>query len=274
VLLRSLEAGGSVVLSRFGRDTVSDLERFTPTVASIVPTMAYRLLESAPDSLAAVGIVLTGGARLTHRLFATASARGVSLVPTYGMTEAGSQIATAVPGSPPPDGDLVGPPLEGFTVSIHTDAGPAGIGDVGVIEVEGPAVFDGYLGEEPRTGAHRTSDLGYIDAAGSVGVIGRVDDVVITGGENVSLSSVAAAIDDVDGVRDVVVVAIPDHEWGAVICALVDIEPDMTIASIRDQLVTHFAHHGVPKRMEAGSVPLLPNGKHDVVAVQRRFGAQ
>ncbi|MEN8237838.1 MAG: AMP-binding protein, partial [Actinomycetota bacterium] len=113
VLLRSLEAGGAAVLTPFGPETASVMDRAGTTIASLVPTMAYRLLEHAPDSLAAVGIVLTGGARLTPQLRQMAAAHGVDLVQTYGMTEAASQIATAIPGSPPSGGDVVGPLLEG-----------------------------------------------------------------------------------------------------------------------------------------------------------------
>jgi O-succinylbenzoic acid--CoA ligase len=273
VLLRSLEAGGAVVLSPFGAQTADVIDRAAPTVASLVPTMAYRLLESAPDSLAAVGIVLTGGARLTRQLVSMSVARGVSLIPTYGMTEAASQIATAIPGSSQMDGDVVGPLLDGFTVSIRTPEGLAAPGEVGAIEVEGPAVFGGYLGAPARSGAHRTSDLGFVDAAGSLGVIGRIDDVVITGGENVSLSRVALAIEALTGVRDVEVVGVPDGEWGTAICALIDIEQGTHLRAVTEELASVLPPYAMPKRVEAGVVPLLSNGKHDFTAVQHHFGA-
>jgi O-succinylbenzoic acid--CoA ligase len=271
VLLRSLEAGGAVVLSPFGVEAASTIDHAAPTIASLVPTMVYRLLEHAPDSLAAVGIVLTGGARLTQQLARMAARRGVGLVPTYGMTEAASQIATAMPGSQPTGGDRVGPLLEGFSASIRTRDGFAGPGEVGVIEVEGPAVFSGYLDAPARVGAHTTADLGFIDSDGALGVIGRIDDVVVTGGENVSLSRVALAIEDLIGVRDVVVVGVPDREWGTAICALVDLEPGTRWGDVMDELATQLVRYAMPKRVEVGVIPLLSNGKHDRAAVQGRF---
>ena len=271
VLLRSLQGGGAVVLSPFGAETVSMIDRAEPTVASLVPTMVYRLLEQAPDALASVGTVLIGGARLTGQLLKMASSRGVSLVPTYGMTETASQIATAVPGSASPTADVVGPLLDGFSVTIRGADGPVTPGDVGVIAVEGPAVFGGYLDAHPRVGAYPTSDLGFLDREGSLGVIGRIDDVVITGGENVSLSGVAHAIEGLAGVRDVVVVGVPDQEWGTAICAVVELEESADRVDVAGELSTHLAHHAVPKRIEVGVVPLLSNGKHDLAAVERHF---
>ena len=271
VLLRSIEAGGAAILSPFGAETVSAIERFAPTIASLVPTMVYRLVEQAPDTLASVGTVLTGGARLTQWLARVAAERGVSLVPTYGMTETASQVATAIPGASPSREGLVGPVLDGFTVSIRTPDGLAGPGEVGVIEVDGPAVFGGYLAAPPRVGAYATSDLGFLDAEGSLGVIGRIDDVVITGGENVSVSEVAQAIEALPGVRDVVVVGVPDQEWGTAICAVVELEEGAHRDSVAEELSAHLAHHALPKRMEVGVVPLLSNGKHDLAAVERHF---
>ena len=274
VLLRSLQAGGSVVLSPFGAETGSVIDQCAPTIASLVPTMLYRLIEHAPDRLAAIGIVLTGGAPLSSEMALSATERGVSLVPTYGMTEASSQIATAIPGTPFVGGDAVGPLLEGFSVSIRTPEGSAQQGEVGVIEVDGPAVFNCYLGSPPRLGAHTTADLGFIDSDGSLGVIGRIDDVVVTGGENVSLARVAATMEDLNGVRDVAVVGVPDREWGTAICALVELEQGTHRGDVLEELATHLIHYAVPKRVDVGVVPLLRNGKHDRGAVQRHFGVE
>jgi O-succinylbenzoic acid--CoA ligase len=274
VVLRSLEAGGAAVVSPFSEDTGSVIAETAPTIASLVPTMVYRLLERAPDSLATVGIVLTGGARLSSRVAQTADERGVQLIPTYGMTEATSQIATAIPGSPRSKRDLIGPPLDGFTVSIRTAEGFARPGEVGVIEIEGPAVFGGYLDAPARSGTHRTSDVGFIDADGCLGVIGRTDEVVITGGENVSLSRVAAAIEDLAGVRDVVVVGVPDPEWGTAVCAFIELEPGTSRGDVMDAVSMHLDLHAAPKRLEVGVVPLLSNGKYDRETVHRHFAEQ
>ncbi len=271
VILRSLESGGAAVISPFDADTGSVIEAARPTIASLVPTMVHRLVERCPDQLASIGIVLTGGAKLGSALRRRAADRGITLVQTYGMTETSSQIATAVPQSAFADADLVGPVLDGFTVTIHAASGLAAPAEVGMIEVDGPAVFGGYLGEPERQGPHRTADLGYLDLDGMLGVVGRADDVVVTGGENVSLSRVSVAIEEIAGVRDVVVVGSPDPQWGTAICALVDLDPGVRSGDVLDELAGSLPPHAVPKRLRVGTVPLLGNGKHDIAAVQRIF---
>jgi len=101
VLWRSLEAGGSAIVAPFGRSLVGVIEASKPTIASLVPTMVHRLLNWSPDALASVGRVLVGGAGTSDGLASRARDLGVILVPTYGMTEASSQVATAITGSQP-----------------------------------------------------------------------------------------------------------------------------------------------------------------------------
>jgi O-succinylbenzoic acid--CoA ligase len=199
---------------------------------------------------------------------------GVSLVPTYGMTETCSQIATAIPGTTQESAGVIGPLLDGFSVSIRRSSGDAVTDEVGVIEVEGLAVFGGYTDEPFRSGPFTTSDLGFMSKDGQLSVVGRIDDVVVTGGENVSLSGVSSVIEEVVGVLDVAVVGIPDEEWGTAVCAIVGIGIDASEGDVTDAISAGLPPRAVPKRIEFGSVPLLRNGKHDMDAVQRFFDAE
>lgn len=269
VLLRSFEAGGSVVISEFGPDTADHVRRARPTVASLVPTMLHRLLEWDPDAVASIETVLVGGGRLPPSLADRARDAGVRLVATYGATETSSQVATMEPGEDLRHVGFVGAPLSGYDVSIHGQDAEG----VGIIAVDGPAVFGGYAGEPPRIGPHFTSDLGRLSADGTLTVLGRADDVAVTGGVNVALPSVADTISTIDGVDDVAVVAIDDTEWGAVVCALVEtsLTRDAVVAQIRERLTG--ARN--PRLVEVTpAIPLLPNGKHDRAAVMASFGSR
>lgn len=271
VIWRSLASGGAVVVAPFD-DAIADIvERTRPTVASLVPTMVHRLLDRSPESLAAINLILVGGTHLPRALIARAHERDIGLVPTYGMTETASQIATAAPGAVAGAGDVVGPPLDGFSVTIRGDAGPLGPGQVGVIEVEGPAVFHGYLGEPARSGPFRTSDLGFMTEDGRLGVVGRVDDVVVSGGENVSLAAVRDAIAGIEGVSDVVAVGVTDPEWGTIVCALVEVSGPLAADDLRESATYLLPECARPKRWIIGTVPLLENGKHDTAAIRRIF---
>jgi O-succinylbenzoic acid--CoA ligase len=270
VLWRSLEIGGAVVVAPFDASLPGLLEATRPSFASLVPTMVHRLLENAPDALAAIGTVLIGGDRLSEALRDKASLAGVSLVPTYGMTETTSQVATARTRDVPSDPAVVGPPLDGFTVTIQDD-GSLPSGEHGVIVVDGPAVFAGYLGEAPRRGPFETADVGYLTSDGRLAVLGRRDEVVITGGENVDLADVRNVITAVPHVRDAVVVGVPDPEWGVVICALVECHGSLDERSLRAIVEEQLRPHERPRYWDFGDVPVLPNGKHDAAAVRTRF---
>ncbi len=274
VIWRSLESGGAAIVAPFDEEIPGVLTRWRPSVASLVPTMVYRLLERCPELLAAVDVVLTGGARLGRAIAVRASSAGVQLVRTYGMTETTSQVATAHPGVVNEDPRVVGPPLDGFTVTITDQSGRVALGTVGAIEVAGPAVFSGYLGEPARTGAFTTSDLGFMTHDGHLAVVGRADDVVVSGGENVSLAAVRDAIIGMWGVSDVAVVGIPDPEWGVIVCACVEGFDVPAEADLRERVAEILHAHSRPRRWMIGTIPLLGNGKHDVAAIQRMFDGE
>jgi o-succinylbenzoate---CoA ligase len=266
VLFRSFAAGGAVVVAPFGRGVVDLIRRTRPTIASLVPTMVHRMLGWDTEALTSIGTVLVGGGRLPATVAARAVDAGVGLVTTYGSTETSSQVATMAPGQPLHHPGYVGLPLAGFEVGVEQ----VNADGVGTLTVDGPAVFGGYLGERPRSGPHVTADVGWIADDGSITVLGRADDIAVTGGVNVSLPDVADAIAALDEVDDVAVVAIDDVEWGSLICALVQTALPRTVvaASIADTL--HGADN--PRRVDVTSaIPMLPNGKHDRAAVVAGF---
>lgn len=268
VLFRSFEAGGTVVVAPFRHDIVDLVHRTDPTIVSLVPTMVHRLLAWNPESLAGIDTVLVGGGRLPPGVAAMADAAGVAVTTTYGSTETASQVATMLPGEPLRHPGYVGTPLDGFSVSIEQ---PDSTG-AGIIAVEGPAVFTGYVGKAPRQGPHRTSDVGTMDRDGALTILGRSDDVVVSGGRNVSLMAVADTIMSIDGVDGAVVVGVPDDEWGTAVCAIVD--SDVGLATIRNRVATILEPHQVPRRWSHGTIPLLANGKPDVATIRASFGAR
>jgi len=271
VLWRSLEAGGAAVVAPFGRSVVGVIERSRPTIASLVPTMVHRLIEWSPDALVSVGPILVGGAGTSSLLASRARELGVTLVPTYGMTEACSQVATAIDGSASAAPPIVGPPLKGFTITIVDDSGEVLPGESGVIEVDGPAVFSGYLGRSERSGAFRTSDIGYLTSHGDLAVVGRADDVVLVGGLNVSLRVLRETILAASGVLDAAVVGIPDPEWGTIPCAIVELDPTHVVQDIQQEILDRLPRGHAPRRWLLAPIPLLPNGKHHLSEIRAMF---
>lgn len=267
VLWRSAEAGGTVVVhDGFDAARVAGaMRRGEVTVVSLVPTMLHRVLQTDPGPYRGLRAVLVGGAPLSRALRERARDAGLPVVPTYGMTETCSQVATAVPGDPGGSEGTVGPPLDGIDIDIVDGAGRAlPPGSVGEIVVTGPSVSPGYLGEPPRDGPHHTGDLGRLDEARRLVVLGRSDDIIVTGGEKVLPAAVEAVLEAHPAVDRVVVVAVPDEEWGARVTAVVAATADVEPAALRAWARERLARHAVPKRwLIVPELPLLANGKVD-----------
>jgi O-succinylbenzoic acid--CoA ligase len=270
IVWRTFEAGGTALVAPFDASGAT-IEHLRPTVASMVPTMVQRLLSNNPEALASIALVLVGGAALDRSVWDRCIRAGIHLVPTYGLTEAGSQVATADQDERGVPLGRAATPLDGMEVAIvGPDHEPVGTDRLGLISIDGPAVFDGYLGEEPRRGWFTTSDMGRLDADGNLHVEGRADDVIVSGGENVSLGRVAGAISGIDGIDDVCVVGIDGGEWGTVGGAMV---VSRHALKLFDTMVEEALEvHERPKRwLVRDTIPRLANGKHDLAAVREAF---
>jgi o-succinylbenzoate---CoA ligase len=172
---------------------------------SLVPTQLARLLEAGVD-LARFSTVLLGGAPAAPALLDRAREAGARLVLSYGMSETcGGCVYDGVP-------------LDGVEAAVGPD---------GRIRLRGDVRFSEYRGDPAATSAaidgegwFVTGDLGrWVD--GRLEVLGRADDVVISGGENVPLQAVATVLRSHPDVRDVAVSGRPDPEWGQVVVAAV-----------------------------------------------------
>lgn len=229
---------------------------------SIVPTQLYRALgdRHALNRLAAMDLVLLGAAPVAPGQLAAARAAGVRIVTTYGMTETCGGCVY--------DGE----PLPGVQLEL-LDVDAEGVGRIGL---RGAVLFSGYLGETGVTaesfsdGLLRTHDLGRLDTDGRLRVVGRVDDVVISGGLNVNLATVQQAVDDLvaaEGLQlpgGVAVVDLPDPEWGAYVVLVVTDRDAPPIDWWRERLAERLERTALPRRLLAVNVlPRTGSGKID-----------
>lgn len=214
---------------------------------SLVPTQLRRLLDGAGDALRSFDAVLVGGAALDAPLRARAEAAGVRVVTTYGMTEtAGGCVYDGVP-------------LDAVTVDLDTD---------GRIHLGGPTLAVGYLGTPPFDGPFRTGDLGrWTD--GRLEVVGRADDVIVTGGEKVAPAAVERVLAAQPGIRAVCVVGVPDPEWGRAVVAAVVPGPGRPADEIlRAAVRAELGRAAVPRRIvDVADIPVRGIGKPDRAAV-------
>jgi o-succinylbenzoate---CoA ligase len=271
ILTRSLLARTAVVLlSGFDPDEViATAFRERVSLLSVVPPMLHKLLErDRAGVLARARAVLVGGAAFSMGLRARAHAAKVPVLATYGLTETCSQVATERPGDPrATDPRAVGRPLEGAEIAIRSaDGSTVSPGAAGRIWVRGAMVMRGYAGSPPLAvgEALDTGDDGHFDERGVLSVIGRADETIITGGENVHPNEVEATLLAAPGVRDAAVFGVPDPIWGQVVAAALVVDDHEAAALACTQASRSLAAFKRPRLVAVlRELPRLPSGKLD-----------
>jgi O-succinylbenzoic acid--CoA ligase len=263
ILWRCAQAGATVLLHEgFDASRIADnLNKQPVTHISLVPAMLARLLEIGVKTPPSLRHAIIGGAALSMALYERATAAGWPLNPSYGMSESSAQIATWIETDGPWHEGLVGTALGENEISLNEE---------GRIQIRGPQIMVGYLGEETRNPDDwfTTGDLGKTDQNLLLTVTGRADDMLISGGRNVHPSEVESCLAACPGIQDVAVTAVPDPVWGDLIVALV-------VGSSSKQAIGEWASSRLhsaaqPRRIiHLASLPRNVNGKLERSTLRR-----
>jgi o-succinylbenzoate---CoA ligase len=251
VVCRSVVAGEPPVLLEDHATLAAAVDAGRPAYASLVPTQLHRLLgsEEDVDALRSLRTVLLGGGPIDPELRERARDAGITVVTTYGSAEtAGGCVYDGVP-------------LDGVRLATEAD---------GRLLVSGPMLFDGYEVDPELTarvlvdGWFRTEDAARIDGDGRLHVLGRLDDMVVTGGVNVPAVVVARRLRAHPGVRAVEVLGVPDPEWGMRVVAFV--VGDLSLEDARAWVAEQHPRSWAPRQVVVlDALPMLANGKVDRV---------
>ena len=228
-----------------------------------VPTLYVRLLAEATLTVAACSrmrLFVSGSAPLLLDTFSDWQQRtGQTILERYGMSE--TLMLTSNPYSPASArrGGTVGQALPGVGLRVHNEQGqPLPVGEVGGIQVQGPNVFKGYWRMPEKTadeftadGWFKTGDVGRIDAAGFVVIVGRSKDLVISGGYNVYPAEIEDCINALAGVAESAVVGVPHPDFGEAVVAVLVARAGAVLepAAVIQQLKSQIANFKVPKRV-------------------------
>jgi O-succinylbenzoic acid--CoA ligase len=258
VLLRARRLGIPLVVHE--RFEVARFASADATLASLVPTQLVTLLDEGVD-LTRFRAILLGGGAASEALLERASEAGARIVTTYGMSEtAGGCVYD-------------GRPLDGVEVALRPD---------GRITLRGPMVMKGYRLRPDLTAAAFddgwlvTNDLGEVDGEGRLRVLSRVDDVIVTGGENVVAGDVATQLRRHAAIADAEVVGVPDERWGDRVVAVVvsRVEPSPSLAELREWCRDALPGYALPRGLVVvTAMPRLSSGKPDRLALRRMAAA-
>jgi O-succinylbenzoic acid--CoA ligase len=252
ILLRSVIYGTAAVIhDGFDLDRVAEaLESGEVTLVSLVATQLTRLID-AGAAIERPRAILVGGGPVPDEILSEALGLGATVVQTYGLTEAASQVTTLSPADAARKRGSAGRPL--LTTHVRISEGE--------ILVQGPTVAPGEFDDD---GWLHTGDAGRIDAEGFLWVEGRGDAVIVTGGENVMPEEVEEVIAAHPDVAEVAVVGRPDPDWqNAVVAVIVPTDAaDPDADSLRSWCAARLAPYKIPKRFElAEALPRTPSGK-------------
>ncbi len=277
ILVRAARAGVPVVVP-----VTTDREPIGPSLraarsagvrvshVSLVVPQLVRLLDAgagvAPADLRAI---LLGGGPIPEWLVSRAVAHGWPVIPSFGMTETASGVVAMPLGAASHRPWSAGRPLPGVELRIEAGAGAPDAD--GEILVRGPMVFAGYENDPEMSAAAldaagwlHTGDLGRLDSEGWLRVVGRLDEIIISGGENVAPAEIEAVVVSHPAVADAGVVGVADERWGAVPVAVVAFRPGAREdpQALRTFVRERLASFKVPARIvEAAAIPRSPTGK-------------
>ena len=274
----------------FPRDMRADyvlecIERYRITRINAVPSYFYVLARTNAlhnRNLDALRTGFTAGAPIVpeqHRYIE--GILGITLHPLYGMSESISISCTAPSDSAERRATTVGKFHRNAGCILDPDGNPVPQGVEGEICVSGPAILCGYYEDDETTrqtiddqGRLHTGDLGYLDEQNYLHISGRIKDIIIRNGVNLSPAKIEAAIRAVSGVEQAVVVGVRHEMLGEAPCALVVLQPDchMTADTLKKLLLTRIPKNEVPIAFRfEDRIPLNKIGKPDKQKIKELF---
>lgn len=264
IFVRTLLSGGTCILPPDLKQVEAAIGRHRPAVMSLVPTQLLRFMES-PETLGHLRsskAILIGGAPSPPWLINRALACGLPIVPTYGSTEACAQVTAVAPGSPQQAYHTSGKvlPYRGLTLDPE-----------GRIIISGATLFKYYIRQKRKVcplknNAFKTSDRGEWDGDGNLKILGRSDQVFISGGENIHPHEIEQHLMAIDHITSAVVVPAPHKEFGFVPWAFVETSAPLQPDTIKAQLKKRLPAYKVPKHIHI----LTPEEKQGEMKFKRK----
>ncbi|SEO88607.1 fatty-acyl-CoA synthase [Halogranum amylolyticum] len=276
--------GGTVVIAReFDPETVlRSIPEHDASVLVAVPAVLRTMCRHddwGETDLSSLRFVKSGGGPCRESVMEAWWDRDVDLSQGYGLTECGPNNFAMPDGWSHKKSESVGVPAMHVDARVVDDDGPVPRGEVGELELAGLHAADGYW-QAPTESAETfgdgwvsTGDLARVDADGYYHVVGRTKNMYVSGGENVYPPEIESVVSTHPKVEEVVVLGVPDEQWGQVGKAVVEGDEGLTLEELREFLDGKVARFKLPKHLAfVDEMPTSGPSKIDRQAVEERFG--
>lgn len=275
--------GVNILIQSFEPDLILDLINTEGvTVFFGVPTMFQMLMDSSKfpaTDFSKIRFMVSGGAPLGHDILETfKTQKSIRIWEGYGLTEVGPNnfLANGKPGT-------LGQPMPHVDVKIMDPEGnEVRAGEEGEIFLRGPHTCAGYWNKSEETtkalagGWFKTGDLGRVDPDGHFSIVGRLKDMIISGGANIYPAEIERVIETHPAVAGAAVIGVPDAKWGEVGKAIVELKPEasLTLQELTDFLKEHLGKFKLPKYFAVvDTLPRTPaSGKIQKFILKEKHG--
>jgi len=297
VFSATILAGHTVIMPKFDTEEMMRLiPQYQINIAQIVPTMIMMILNHpslATADWSSLRLMTYGASPIPEGTLRRALKEmpNCSFAQAFGMTEASPVLTILSPEYHTLEGPLtgklgsVGKPVAHVDVRVvGEDGSPVHAGEIGEIIARGPNMARGYLGNPEQTAAafrngwYHTGDSGYLDEDGFLFVVGRIKDMIISGGENIYPIEVENLLSRHPAVMESAIIGVPDDHWGETVHAVVVLKEGQSatkqdlITFCRDQI----AHYKCPSSISfmTGRLPLTPINKIDKLALRKIYSCK
>jgi fatty-acyl-CoA synthase len=258
-----LMAGGTVVIgNKFeAEEALEATDRYKATISLFVPTMYQAMLNSSTfddSEYPSMKVFLSGGAPCPETIYTKFHQRGLHFKEGYGLTEAGPNNFYIRPEDSCEKIGSVGKPMLYNEVKVVNKEGSlCGIDEVGELYIKGPHVFSQYWENQIETdhalqnGWLRTGDLAKYDKDNDYYIVGRVKDIIISGGENIYPQEIEQCLIHLENIMDAAVVGRKDDKWGEAIIAFITVEDEkqFNLEKVINHCKKFLGNYKIPKEI-------------------------
>lgn len=258
IITRTIIAGCTLTLksSFHTKALINNMINEKPTYISLVPSILVAIVEQKVKPWEKLKFAFLGGGPIDENILQTGLGLGWPLITVYGSTETTSMVTASLKDNLLLNGLSAGKQFEGVKIKIIDKAGrKVNKNKIGEIVIQSKSVAYGYykpendLSRKLNNGKYFTSDFGKIDDNGNLNVLGRMDDIIISGGENISLSEIESIVKQIDIIRDCSTLAVSDVKWGQSYILFVELNKKTSIKNIHHILSGKISSYKMPKEI-------------------------